>query len=56
MSKTLYFWGRREKELHNTDRHKLFKKELYPYVHEDSTDFALRIAQFITDHPDLFDY
>lgn len=53
MPKNVYFWGRREKEMHNTDRHMIFKRELYPYARESSEDFALRIAQFRTNHPDL---
>ena len=52
-SKIIYYWGRREKELNNTERHMIFRKELYPHAHLPAVDFALILAQFRTNHPEL---
>jgi len=49
------YWSKKEKEEHNTERHKLFKSEVYPFAHLPSDDFALVLAGFKTTHPSLFE-
>jgi len=51
--KIIYDWSEKEKEAHNTERHKVFRAELYPHAHLPSDDFALVVAEFCTKHPSL---
>ena len=51
--KEIYPWSRKEREEYDTERHKIFKAEMYPHAHLPSDDFALVVAEFCTKHPSL---
>lgn len=48
------FWGEEEKERHNTERHKIFKAELYPLARLSPKELKKEIESFKLRHPDLF--
>ena len=50
----IYFWSKSEAELRNTERHQLFKKELYPCVSWSREEFLIELAEFKKRHPELF--
>lgn len=49
------YWDNKEIAEHNTERHRLFKAELYPYLTEGHKAFTLRVIQFKKNHPELFE-
>ena len=51
---SFYFWSDKEKEEHNTERHRIFKAELYPYLKEGHKAFTDRVVMFKINHPELF--
>lgn len=51
---TFYFWSQAEKDLHNTERHQIFKNELYKCVSWSKEEFFLELGKFKKKHPELF--
>ena len=51
---TWCFWSGEEKEAHNTERHIIFKAELYPLASLPPKELQQEIVNFKLRHPDLF--
>lgn len=49
------YWSQKEKEERDTERHRIFKAELYPYIREGHKAFTERIVMFKINHPELFE-
>ena len=49
----VYYWSEKERALHNTDRHKLFVKELYPHASLPYEEFMVKLEEFKLKHKDL---
>ena len=54
-SKVIYYWSKKEREEHNTERHQLFKKEIYPYLSLPAEDRDIIIAEFLTRYPEFLE-
>lgn len=46
MPKNVYFWSRKETAEHNTERHKVFREELYPHASLPREEFLVKLEEF----------
>lgn len=51
----VYFWSEAEKDAHNTERHQLFKNELYGKASWSKAELQIELAEFKKRHPELFE-
>lgn len=51
---TFYYWSDVETEIHNTERHQIFRDELYRCASWDPKEFQIELADFAKRHPGLF--
>jgi len=49
------YWSDKEKEVNDTERHRMFKAELYPYLKDGHKAFTDRVVMFKINHPELFE-
>ena len=49
----MYFWSEKEKAFYNTERHQIFKEELYPLAQLSRTEFQERLKEFKEKNFDL---
>lgn len=49
----VYFWDERERIEHNTERHQVFREELYPCARLPREEFLEKFVEFKKNNPDL---
>jgi len=52
---SVFFWSAKETAAHNTERHKVFREELYPLAHLSRKEFLEKLEQFKIKNFDLLD-
>jgi len=52
--KTFYYWSDVEVELHNTERQKIIRAELWKFADLPKKDFDIIIEEFKKRRPELF--
>ena len=59
MPKNVYFWSRKESAQHDTERHEVFRKELYPLyngnVHLTHAEWDAKLKEFKEKNFDLLE-
>jgi len=52
---TYHYWGAKEKAQYNTERHQVFKEELYPHASLSRQEFLDKLGKFKEKNFDLLD-
>jgi len=55
MPKNVYFWGTKERAQNSTERHQIFKAELYPHASLSGKEFKEKLEEFKEKNFDLLD-
>lgn len=53
--KTYYYWSRKETIQHDTERHEVFRKELYSHASLSRDEFQRKLAEFREKNFDLLE-